>query len=53
MFIHSATVIPEAISHLSKHEKMLARVTRKIGALDFRPAKKRTPFAALTKAVIG
>ena len=48
--------IPEftaAITHLSKHDKKLARVISKIGPLDFKPAKKRTPFAALTKAVIG
>ena len=46
-------MIPTAIAHLSKADKKLARVIRKIGLLEFKPAKKQTPFAALTKAVIG
>jgi DNA-3-methyladenine glycosylase II len=46
-------MIPAAIAHLSKADKKLARVIRKIGLLEFKPAKKRSPFAALTKAVIG
>ena len=46
-------MISTAIAHLSKNDKKLARLIRKIGPLDFKPAKKRTPFAALTRAVIG
>ena len=46
-------MIPAAITHLSKSDKELARLIRKIGPIEFKPAKKRTPFAALTRAVIG
>ena len=44
---------PATIVHLSRSDKKLARLIRKIGPLEFKPAKKRTPFAALTRAVIG
>ena len=42
-----------AIAHLSKCDTKLARLIRKIGPIEFKPAKQRTPFAALTRAVIG
>ena len=42
-----------AIAHLSKCDTMLARLISKIGPIEFKPAKQRTPFAALTRAVIG
>src|SRR5664279_5415886 len=43
---------PSAIAHLSKADNKLAKLIRKIGPLNFKPAK-RTPLAALIKAVIG
>ncbi len=43
---------PSAIAHLSKCDRKLAKLIRKIGPLNFKPAK-RSPFAALIKAVIG
>ena len=42
-----------AIAHLSKCDTRLARLIRRIGPMEFKPAKRRTPFAALTRAVIG
>ena len=47
------TMIATAIAHLIESDKKLVRLICKIGPIQFKPAKKRTPFAALTRAVIG
>lgn len=46
-------MIPAAVAHLSRCDPRLARLIRKVGPIEFQPDKRRTPFAALTRAVIG
>jgi DNA-3-methyladenine glycosylase II len=40
-----------AIQHLSKSDKVLARLIRKIGPCGWKPDKRRSPFQALVRSV--
>ena len=42
---------PEAIVHLSRADKMLARLIKKVGPCTMKIKNRRTPFAALVSAV--
>jgi len=42
---------PEAIEHLSRSDKMLARLIKKVGPCTMKIKNRRTPFAALVSAV--
>lgn len=42
---------PEAIEHLCRSDKMLARLIKKVGPCTMKIRNRRTPFAALVSAV--
>ena len=42
---------PEAVEHLCRADKMLARLIRKVGPCTMKVRNRRTPFAALVSAV--
>jgi DNA-3-methyladenine glycosylase II len=42
---------PEAIEHLSRADKILARLIKKVGPCTLKPHNRRTPFVALVTAV--
>jgi DNA-3-methyladenine glycosylase II len=41
----------EAIAHLSKADKVLGRLIRKVGPCGWKPDKRRSPFETLVKSV--
>ena len=42
---------PEAIEHLCKADKQLARLIRRVGPCTLKPRRRRAPFEALVQAV--
>lgn len=42
---------PEAITHLTRADKTLARLIRRVGPCQLRPATRRPPFQALVRSV--
>jgi DNA-3-methyladenine glycosylase II len=42
----------EAIAHLSKSDKVMARLIRKVGPCDWKPEKRTSPFEMLVHAVV-
>jgi DNA-3-methyladenine glycosylase II len=42
---------PEAVKHLARVDKTLARLIRKVGPCTLRPKRRRAPFEALVQAV--
>jgi len=42
---------PEAVEHLCRSDKTLARLIKKVGPCTLRPHNRRTPFVALVTAV--
>jgi 3-methyladenine DNA glycosylase/8-oxoguanine DNA glycosylase len=42
---------PEALAHLSRADKTLARLIKKVGPCTMKPHKRRSPFVALVTAV--
>src|ERR1051325_2672425 len=42
---------PEALAHLSRTDKTLARLIKRVGPCTLKPHTRRTPFVALVTAV--
>src|SRR6185437_14034140 len=42
---------PEAVEHLCRADKALARLIKKVGPCTMKPHRQRTPFVALVTAV--
>ena len=42
---------PEAVQHLVRADKILARIIRKVGPCQLTPKKRRSPFEALVQSV--
>ena len=42
---------PEAVQHLVRSDKILARIIRKVGPCQLTPKKRRSPFEALVQSV--
>lgn len=44
-------MLPQAIEHLSRSDKILARLIKKIGACQWQPRRHRSPFETLVTSV--
>src|SRR5438874_1750339 len=42
---------PEALRHLTRSDKILARVIKEVGACSLKPKRRRSPFEALVQSV--
>jgi len=42
---------PEAVQHLCRADKTLARLIKKVGPCDLKPRSRRTPFESLVRSV--
>ena len=50
-FEQAAPMTPEAVQHLVRVDRILARIIRKVGPCRLTPKKRRSPFEALVQCV--
>ena len=50
-FGQAAPMTPEAVQHLVRSDRILARIIRKVGPCQLTPKKRRSPFEALVQSV--